>query len=451
MTISQSMIDRTRKFEGSVAYMYLDTAGKVTVGTGHMLSSSSGAAKLKFTLINGGQTATSAQIKAEHALLLQQIVGKPASYYKKFRTMEMSTSDMDVLLKDDLGVSESDLESIFSNYRTFPVSAQEALIDMAFNLGKTKFLDFVDLIDSCSKSDWARSATECHRNGVSNQRNKEIKDLFESLHQAEMVASRKLLLSVPERPARDTTVGDSSKRQVEPERRAAELLKETISCLAGEASAGGSAPPRLFFPDGIQLIDIRVTVGLATVSIRVSGSQDVKTESKSPSATAVPNRLQGESCREVFRLGLASDLKVGEMVPNKSEAAASGAITKKIKRADPEFKLFISNTNPEIVFKDEEGTGADRMMTTRLGDALAKLATATSNEWIGVKLRVTEAWDEGNEHAGQSLHYEGRAADLTTDPIDSSKLGRLGRLAVDAGFDWVLYENSTHVHVSVTA
>lgn len=126
-----------------------------------------------------------------------------------------------------------------------------------------------------------------------------------------------------------------------------------------------------------------------------------------------------------------------------------GAITKKIKRTDPEFGNLVSNTNNLIVFKDEEGTGADRMMTQRLSDRLDVLATEVNAEWPGVKLRVTEAWDEDGEHAGNSLHYEGRGADLTTYPIDGSKLGRLGRLAVDAGCDWVWYEDANHIHVSV--
>ena len=165
-----------------------------------------------------------------------------------------------------------------------------------------------------------------------------------------------------------------------------------------------------------------------------------------------------ESCRNVGRffagLSLADakgdDLALGDMVPAKSEVDASGAITKKITRNDAEFANLVSNSNADIVFKDEEGTGADRMMSTRLKEKMDKLATAVAAEWAGTKLRVTEAWDEDNEHAGNSLHYEGRAADLTTSPVDSSKLGRLGRLAVDAGFDWVWYENSAHVHVSVT-
>ena len=143
------------------------------------------------------------------------------------------------------------------------------------------------------------------------------------------------------------------------------------------------------------------------------------------------------------------NLKLGQKVPNRSEVATSGPIAKKIKRTDPEFASLVSNQNDKIVFKDEEHTGADRMMTPRLRDRLDALADLVAAEWTGVKLRVTEAWDENNEHSATALHYEGRAADLTTFPIDGGKLGRLARLAVDAGCDWVFFEDSRHVHVSM--
>jgi hypothetical protein len=144
------------------------------------------------------------------------------------------------------------------------------------------------------------------------------------------------------------------------------------------------------------------------------------------------------------------ELQPGDKVPNKPEAEVVGPFKKRIYRDDPDFGALVSNTNAKIVFKDEEATGADRMMTNRLKAGLDALANAVGKEWSGVKLRVTEAWDEDGEHSPKSLHYEARAADISTSPIDGNKLGRLARLAVDAGLEWVFFEDTAHVHVSMS-
>jgi len=89
------------------------------------------------------------------------------------------------------------------------------------------------------------------------------------------------------------------------------------------------------------------------------------------------------------------------------------------------------------------------MMTARLRRDLLQLSKLVAQTWPKLELRVTEAWDDRREHGPGSVHYEGRAADITTSDQDPGKLGTLAALAVRAGFDWVFYENVVHVHVSV--
>ena len=144
-----------------------------------------------------------------------------------------------------------------------------------------------------------------------------------------------------------------------------------------------------------------------------------------------------------------TQLALGERMPNEVEARVVGAADEPIVRSSSAFKTLVECEDCPFVFKNEERNQSDRMMTPRLRRSLTQLSKLVSQTWPRLELRVTEAWDDRREHGPGSVHYEGRAADITTSDQDPAKLGALAALAVRAGFDWVFYENAAHVHVSV--
>ena len=174
-------------------------------------------------------------------------------------------------------------------------------------------------------------------------------------------------------------------------------------------------------------------------------------------------------------------MRVHEMWPGAAEAEVVGLVPEpdRVPR-EVAFGLLtdfrLAETYGLVEFKNEEvndlgGTRRDErdhvdedfLMDPNAAAAVSALAELVRDEWVdpfsGVsaqRLRITESYDSLIEHSVQSTHYQGRGIDLTVTPIPVAApdvrtewYGRLSRLSVCAGFDYVLFENLYHVHASV--
>ncbi len=142
--------------------------------------------------------------------------------------------------------------------------------------------------------------------------------------------------------------------------------------------------------------------------------------------------------------------------------AVTGPMSCRIGRDTCAYNRLVGLLDSTIFFKQEEERpyhAEDILMHPAMLQPLSRLSRLVLAEWDGAfQLRVTDAYDSLLEHdMGQteaslkySLHFEGRAIDLTTWPVDRSRYGRLCALAHCAGFTWVNHEG-THCHAGLGA
>jgi len=164
---------------------------------------------------------------------------------------------------------------------------------------------------------------------------------------------------------------------------------------------------------------------------------------------------------------LLPDLHEGQHISaggsyTETERSASTAMVCHLQRDSCGYNQLVGILDPTIVFKQEEASPYDTediLMHPAMLTPLSRLNRLVQAEWgDAFQLRVTDTYDSLLEHdppeseprSRYSLHYDGRAIDLTTWPVDQSRYGRLCALAHCAGFDWVHHEGN-HCHASIKA
>jgi GH24 family phage-related lysozyme (muramidase) len=167
--------------EGNLPHMYLDTVGRVTVGVGHMIPAAARAVQIQFVTRGALAAATAQQISADFENVSRQHPAMAAASYKPFTQLDMTSAAIDALLNADIAGMETGLRANFRDYDSYPEPAQDALLDMAFNLGVHGLVEhFPHLKAAAEAKDWSTCAKQSHRNGISDARNQKTAALFQS-------------------------------------------------------------------------------------------------------------------------------------------------------------------------------------------------------------------------------------------------------------------------------
>ncbi len=167
---------RLRKFEGSIPHMYRCTGGEVTIGVGHAIPSKDHAAGLDWEI--QGVAATPPQAQADFQAVAAAAKGLVASAYAGLTQCRMGDDAIRSVLGADLQAFEAQLAAALPRWNSYPEPAQQALFDMAFNLGLGGLKKFPRLLAAVDAGDWTTAAAQCHRQGIGEPRNQETAALF---------------------------------------------------------------------------------------------------------------------------------------------------------------------------------------------------------------------------------------------------------------------------------
>ncbi|WP_445679303.1 hypothetical protein [Radicibacter daui] len=182
------------RFEGRISYMYLDTAGNVTVGIGHMLPSAAAASRLTFHHTGEDRPASAAESAAGWTAVKacphgQSIPAtrfnpaRPATGWPALPPLRLEDDEIDALFAADIAEHAHQLEKGLPDFAGLPEPAREVLLDMHFNLGDGGLCKarWPSLFRAVEARDWQTAADQCRRKGIQQARNDWARETLASL------------------------------------------------------------------------------------------------------------------------------------------------------------------------------------------------------------------------------------------------------------------------------
>jgi GH24 family phage-related lysozyme (muramidase) len=152
--------------------MYLDTAGLVTVGIGHMIPNLNWARQIPFVVRSTGAPTTPADIAADFRVVSAAAKGQAMPAYQRITALNLpegwAVEDASQRLRGEYLPA---LKAQYPEYENYPPSVQQALLDMIYNLGAGGLAKFGHLRAAVRAGQWQAAAHACHRMGIQQARN----------------------------------------------------------------------------------------------------------------------------------------------------------------------------------------------------------------------------------------------------------------------------------------
>jgi len=177
--LTQDLKNKIAGFEGIKPSPYTDSKGILTIGVGNNVSNQKNFVALELTNTTTHEKLTTDEKTALYDKITSEIQSNTFNE-KNYTNIQMPIGQMYDKFDSQLNQSVNELEKKFPEFDTLPVPAQQALIDMQFNMGTPTFSEstWPKLFDAVSEQDWTTAAKESNRKDVQPSRNNWTRQQF---------------------------------------------------------------------------------------------------------------------------------------------------------------------------------------------------------------------------------------------------------------------------------
>lgn len=176
-TVDEEIIKRNifeiKRYEGITNYPYKDTKGIITVGCGLNVNKIG-----QYTLLNwiekeANKKAPLLAIKKDYNSIKNAPVGNyRADFYQKYTCLRLSNAEINKQMTDHLKHDLKYIRHIIPTFNTLPSCLQDVILDIQYNTGHLE--RFPKFLNAIHHKDIDSMVKECHRKGISEQRNREM-------------------------------------------------------------------------------------------------------------------------------------------------------------------------------------------------------------------------------------------------------------------------------------